>query len=168
MKLKVVPLMAACLILAACAAEGDDLRAWMAEEAKGMKGGIPPLPEMKTFPTVAYAQAEKVDPFRASRIRPEARVRVGTGPDMTRPREPLEAFPLESLQMVGTIMQDERAHALISVAGRVHQVAVGNYMGQNHGMVGMITQSEVTLTEIVEDINGDWVERTSRLRLQER
>jgi type IV pilus assembly protein PilP len=161
-------LLLAPLLLVACADEGDDLRAWMAHEARGMVDRIEPLPDLKTFPTVSYSQGEEVDPFRASRIAPEARARMGQGPDMARPREPLEGFPLESLSMVGTLMQEERKHALIRVDGRIHQVAAGNYMGQDHGMITQVTEGAILLTEIVEDINGDWTERSSRLLLQER
>ena len=57
---------------------------------------------------------------------------------------------------------------MINASGRIHQLAVGNYMGQDHGMVTKITDGEVLVTEIVEDINGDWVERVSQLRLQGR
>lgn len=166
--MKPLVLILACGVLAGCAEEGDDLRAWMAQEARGMVGRIEPLPEIKSFPTVAYTQGEQIDPFRAKRIAPESRVRVGQGPDMTRPREPLESYPLESLKMVGTLMQEERQHALISVDGRIHQVAAGNYMGQDHGMITQVTEQAIVLTEIVEDINGDWTERDSRLLLQER
>lgn len=157
------------LWLAGCAAEQDDLRAWMAgETAKGVRARLDPLPELRHFPAVEYEQGAEVDPFRAARISPETRMRVGGGPDMSRPREPLESFPLESMDMVGTLMQDQRTHALVDVGGRIHQVAVGNYLGQDHGLIASITESEITLTEIVEDINGDWVERTSRVMLRER
>lgn len=159
----------AAFLLAACAPEQDDLNAWMAQETvRGVGVRIPPLPEIRDFPQVLYRQGEQLDPFRSARIRPETRMRVGGGPDMTRPREPLESFPLESLTMVGTMVQKQRVHALVLVDGRVHQVAVGNYLGQDHGVINAINESEISLTEIVEDINGDWVERTSRLMLQER
>jgi type IV pilus assembly protein PilP len=168
MKISLVPVLALSLVLAGCADDGDDLRAWMKKEASGMAGKIQPLPEIKPFPVVNYVPGEQLDPFDTARIRPDLKARSGDGPDMTRPREPLEAFPLESMRMVGTLIQNDRSHALISVSGRVNQVAVGNYLGQDHGMVTRITESEVTLNEIVEDINGDWVERTSRMLLQER
>lgn len=168
MKISLVPVLALGLLLSGCADDGDDLRAWMQQEASGMAGKIPPLPEIKPAPVVNYTNDGGLDPFHSARIRPELKPRSGDGPDMARPREPLEAFPLESMRMVGTLIQSDRSHALISVSGRVHQVAVGNYLGQDHGMVTKITDAEVTLNEIVEDINGDWVERTSRMLLQER
>jgi type IV pilus assembly protein PilP len=87
---------------------------------------------------------------------------------MDRRREPLESYPLESLHMVGVLMQGATIHALISVNNALHQVKVGNYMGQNFGVVTSITEHEVVLRELVEDAYGDWVERTSTLTLQER
>lgn len=168
MKIARYPLIALCLLAAGCADEGDDLRAWMNDEASRMVGRIAPLPEIKPFETVRYEQSGQVDPFQSSRVQPELKSKTAGGPDMNRPREPLEAFPLESMAMVGTLIQSQRVHALVSVSGRVHQVAVGNYMGQDHGMITAITESEITLNEIVEDLHGDWVERTSRMLLQER
>ena len=168
MKIARFPLIVLLLLAAGCAEEGDDLRAWMNDEASRMVGRIAPLPELKPFDAVRYEQGGVVDPFQVSRVQPDMKTKTAGGPDMSRPREPLEAFPLESLAMVGTLFQGSRAHALVSVSGRVHQVAVGNYMGQDHGMITGITESEITLNEIVEDMQGDWVERTSRLLLQER
>jgi len=168
MKMSRAALLSFCVLLAGCADEGDDLRAWMKQEASTMVGRIAPLPELKSFPVVRYEHADAIDPFATSRIRPELKAQKGDGPDMSRPREPLEAFPLESLNLVGTIRQDGRFHGLVAAAGRIHQVAVGNYMGQDHGMITSISETEITLNEIVEDMNGDWVERTSRVLLRER
>ncbi|MBW7859883.1 MAG: pilus assembly protein PilP [Rhodocyclaceae bacterium] len=156
-----------CCTLAACSADNEDIQSWMAEQERGMTGGIRPLPEMKTFPSVAYDAESSVDPFSTSRIEPAARAQTVGGPDLNRRREPLEAYPLESLSMVGVLMQGEIVQALISVDKVLHQVRVGNYMGLDHGVVTGITETEVTLKELVEDINGDWVERTSSLLLQE-
>lgn len=155
------------LALVACKSEQDDLRTWMAQQERGLKGNVKPLPEIKPFPAVAYGAEGLVEPFAGSRIEPEPRSSVG-GPDMNRPREPLEAYPLESLGMVGVLMQDTRIHGLVKVDQALYQVRVGNYMGQNHGVVTEIGDAEITIRELVEDINGDWVERTSRLLLQER
>jgi len=152
---------------AGCAPQGDDLDAWMAEQERHLVGSVDPLPEMSVFPIVAYQAEGELDPFRSARIEPDSAGSGAGAPDMTRPREPLEQYPLESLDMVGVLMQGERIHALIKVDGALHQVRVGNYMGQNHGLVTRITETQVTLNEIVEDAGGEWVERTSRLLLQE-
>ena len=88
-------------------------------------------------------------------------------PDLDRRKEPLEAFPLESLKMVGVLQKDKMIHAIIQAGKAVHQVKIGNYMGQNFGIITNITESEIQLRELVQDAVGDWVERTSSLQLQE-
>ena len=157
------------LALVGCAPEQDDIKRWMAQQEKGMVGGVKPLPEIKPFPVVAYSGEALASPFDSSRIAPEPNpdVEIKGGPDLTRPKEPLEAYPLESLNMVGVLMQGDVRHALVKVDNTLHQIRVGNYMGQNYGLVTEVQETEVTLLELVEDMNGDWVERTSKLLLQE-
>jgi type IV pilus assembly protein PilP len=157
-------------LLVGCTGGGqEDLQAWMNEQAKGMRGGVQKLPEIKPFPVVAYAGEQVDDPFRKGRMEPERRAGGSSlQPDMDRRREPLESFPLESLRMVGVLMQGPNTHALVRADKTLHQVKVGNYMGQNFGVVTGITESEVKLRELVEDAYGDWVERNSTLTLQER
>lgn len=155
------------LALVACSSEQEDIQSWMRDQEKGMTGTVKPLPEMKPFPVVKYDTEGGFDPFAGSRIEPETKTTTRGGPDLDRRREPLEAFPLESLQLVGVMMQDKKVHALVRADKNLFQVRVGNYMGQNFGMVTGISETEVTLKELVEDLNGDWVERTSKLLLQE-
>lgn len=163
-------LLVCCTILAGCANDQEDIQAWMAEQASGMRGAVKPLPEIKPFPVVDYAVSELVDPFRGARIEPERKASGGGGlrPDTDRRREPLEAYPLETLRMVGVLTQGKASHALIQADQSLYQIRVGNYMGQDYGVVTAITDSAVSLRELVEDVNGDWVERTSSLQLQER
>ena len=89
-------------------------------------------------------------------------------PDLTRRKEPLEAFPLESLAMVGTLERDKTIFALVRTPERdVYQVRPGNYVGQNFGVVTGIAEGEVKLKELVQDGAGDWTERSSTLQLQQ-
>lgn len=163
-------ILGACVLLAGCAGGSeDDLQAWMDEQAKTMRGAVRALPELKPFPVVAYAGTQGDDPYRSARMEPERRASAGAlRPDMDRRREPLESYPLESMQMVGILMQGRNTHALIKANNALHQVKVGNYMGQNFGVVTQITENQVTLRELVEDLYGDWVERITPLTLQER
>lgn len=160
-------ILASALVLAACSGDQEDIQGWMTEQEKGMTGTIKPLPEMKPAPVVKYQAEGASDPFVVSRIEPETKTTRRGGPDLDRRREPLEAYPLESLQLVGVITQNRKVHALVRADQNLHQVKVGNYMGQNFGLVTAISESEVTLKELVEDMNGDWVERISTLLLQE-
>lgn len=87
---------------------------------------------------------------------------------MNRRREPLEAYPLESLQMVGSISKQGNTIAIIKADKTTYYVRTGNYMGQNFGVITTVTEGDVTVKELVQDSTGDWIERTSSLQLQER
>ncbi len=89
-------------------------------------------------------------------------------PDRNRNREELEAHPLDSLRMVGTIEKDGGTWAIISASdGTIHRVQEGNYMGQNHGQILSIDEFSVVLREIVPDGLGGWREREASLVLPE-
>jgi len=156
------------LLLVACSSEQEDLKAWMAREEAGMKGQVKPLPEIKPFPQVdydAYSLMAPFDPEKFVAAEPPPRA-AGIRPNTERQREPLEAFPLESIKMVGVLMKHGVNDALVDANGAIYQVRTGNYMGQNFGVVTHISETEIKLKELVEDLNGDWVERTTELFLQ--
>jgi type IV pilus assembly protein PilP len=168
--MKRLPLLFCCACLAACSSEDshDDLTQWMNSASVGLKGKVLPLPEVKPYEPVAYDVAGLVDPFKLSRVIPE-RVRSSGGkmPDRDRQREPLEAYPLESLKYVGVMTtQEAESTAIIRVDSSLYQVKQGNYLGQNFGVITDINESEVILKELVQDAAGDWVERISSLQLQ--
>lgn len=156
------------LSLIACSGnEGDDLDKFMRDAGNNMQPKINPLPEVKPYLALQYnADGTLSDPFRARK----AANRTGAlQPNLNRPKEAMEAYPLESLKYVGLISKSKLTFALIKTPDNsVQQVKVGNYVGQNFGMVTKISDSEVALKEIVQDdLSGDWVERTSSLPLQE-
>lgn len=160
--------------LSACGGgEHEDVKLWMAEVSKDLKGGVPPLPELKPFPVIAYEAAGEADPYSAARLEPERASGGGKyAPDFDRPREQLESFPLESMRFIGVVTKNKSGgrHALIQVEGVVYQVGKGNYMGLNFGRIVDITDNEVVLKEIVQDPSGqtaDWVERPTTLQLLE-
>lgn len=159
----------ASVALVACSGgDNEDLRQWMNEVSKDVKGNIPPLPQVKPYEPVPYDAGNLIDPFKPTKIGPEQRKGGGGGlqPDMDRPREPLESYPLESLKYVGVMSRKKVSFAIILVDGALYQVRVGNYMGQNFGVITKITDSELTLKELIQDSAGDWVERESSLLLQ--
>lgn len=166
-----VVLIGMCLLLAACSGdEHEDLRQWMADETKDIRGRIPPLPEVKPYEPVPYDAGNLLDPFRSAKIEPEHRKSGGGGmqPDFNRHKEPLESFPLESLKYVGVLLKAKASYAIIQADGALHQVKLGNYMGQNFGVITKISESEVALRELIQDPGGEWVERVSALQLQEK
>ena len=167
--MRAIAVVAACMTLAACSGgENEDLRQWMDETSKGLKGGIPPLPEVKSYEPVPYDVGNLLDPFKPAKIGPEQKKSGGGGlqPDLNRNREPLESYPLESLKYVGVITKVKVSYAIVLADGSLYQVRVGHYMGQNFGVITKISEEEVVLKELVQDSAGDWVERESTLLLQ--
>jgi len=159
----------ASIALAACSgSDNEDLRQWMDGVSKDIKGTIPPLPQVKPYEPEAYDAGNLLDPFKPAKIGAEQKKSGGGGlqPDMDRPREPLEAYPQESLKYVGVMTRKKNSFAIIQVDGSLYQVRVGNYMGQNFGVITKISESEVTLKELIQDSAGDWVEKESTLVLQ--
>jgi type IV pilus assembly protein PilP len=156
------------LLLAACGGEShQDLRAWMQEQGKGVRGKLDPLPQVKPYEPFTYNAFDLPDPFKPRKIEP---IKSGgsLAPDLNRRKEPLEAFPLESLQMVGTLQRGKTTFALVRTTDKdIYQVHVGNYLGQNFGVVTGITDNEIRLKELVQDGSGDWTERSSTLQLAE-
>jgi len=162
-------LLASFSLMACGGEEHQDLRQWMKESTKDFKGKIPPLPEVKNFPVAAYDTADLLDPYNPSKIEPERKAGGGgIKPDLDRRKEPLEAYPLESLKMVGTLIKGKMVHALVQADKTLHQVKIGNYMGQNFGIIIDVSDSEIKLKELVPDSLGDYAERTSTLQLQEK
>ena len=144
----------------------DDLHRFVAETGKDMQGKIDPLPEVKPYEPFSYSAFDLPDPFKPRKLSTGGG--GGMQPDLTRPKEPLEAFSLETLKMVGVLSQKGVIQAVIKTPDNaVYHVKKGNYIGQNFGLITQISDSEVTLREIVQDSAGDWSERTSALILQE-
>lgn len=166
---KLAVMMASLGLLACSGSDHQDLRQWMVEVSKDMKGSVPPLPVVTPYEPVPYDAGNLIDPFKPAKIDPEQKPGGGGGkrPDYDRPREPLESYPLESLKYVGVFVKNKTGHAIIQVDGSLFQVKVGNYMGQNFGVITKVSDTEVSLRELVQDSAGDWAERSSTLLLQE-
>jgi len=166
------------LVLTGCGSSSeDDLRAWMLEQRNQMRPRITPIPAPKQFKPESYAEAGMVDPFSkeklTSALKRDSVQRTSTTsalitPELARRKEALEAFPLDTMVMVGTLIQQGRPAALIRVENLLYQVRVGNYLGMNYGRVTKISETELTLREIVQDAVGEWIERPATLQLQEK
>lgn len=157
-----------CLALGACGGSSHpDLDAWMKEQGKTAKGKLDPLPQIKPYDPFTYNAFDLPDPFKPRKIEP-TKGSSKLAPDFTRRREPLEAFPLESLTMVGTLAKAKTTYALVRTPERdVYQVRTGNYLGQNYGVIVEIGDSDLKLKELLQDGAGDWTERSSSLQLQQ-
>jgi len=166
-------LLACVALLAGCEGEQySDLRKELNEMTKDLRGRVDPLPQVRPYEPVPYQAENEVDPFRPDRI--EVAAAAGTGPaasgkqpDLDRPKEPLEAFPLESIQMVGSLTQGAETHGLVKAGPNLYRVRKGNYMGQNFGVITGIDEVQISLNELIQEGSGEWIERASALQLQE-
>lgn len=165
------------LVMAACGdGANEDIKKWMAEASKDMRGKVEKIDEPKKFQPFKYESDKLVDPFNASKVtamadagkQPGARNAGGPRPDLSRPKEILEAFSIENLRMVGAMQQKGVAYAIIKADTGLHRVRVGNYIGQNFGKITRITETEVMVQEMIEDGSGEYVYRDSTLVLQEK
>ncbi|MBE9607891.1 pilus assembly protein PilP [Chitinilyticum litopenaei] len=158
------------LFLSGCFFGGDedDLRAWMKEQEAGMRGKVDPLPEVKPYEPFVYAAFDLVEPYSLKKMELARQKAGGPRPDQNRPKEYLENFDLEKLRMVGTMQRGRLIQALIKTpSGELYRVSPGSFMGQNFGRVTKVSETEVTLIELVGDSSGDWKEQTTTLPLDE-
>ena len=164
------------VLLSGCtSSDEDELRSWMAQERANAKPRITPLEEPKPFKPQAYTAGDGMDPFNPLKLiqvlrKESAQTSASTdllAPELNRRKEPLEAEPLDTMTMVGSLDKKGVPTALLRVGTLLYQVRVGNYLGQNYGKITKITENSIQLREIVQDGGGDWIERTSTLELQE-
>lgn len=155
--------------------EQEDLQRWMAEQRAQVKPSVPPITEPKKFTPQAYSESAAFDPFNMQKLtqalRRDSAQPSSSGliaPELARRKEALEAFPLDSMAMVGSLSRNGQPVALISVDKLLYQVRVGNYLGLNYGLITRISETELGLREIVQDAAGEWIERVATLQLQER
>ena len=155
-------------LLSACGGDqGDDLDKFMASAANDMGKSVEPLPEVLPYSPLQYnADGTLSDPFKA---RKAANKSGALQPNTNRPKEALEAFPLESLKYVGSLSKNKSTYALIKTPeNTIQQVKTGNYIGPNFGLVTQINDSDIVVKEIIQDdLTGDWVERNASINLQE-
>ena len=156
------------VLLTACGGEPyEDLKQFVTDSDSLPRGRIEPLPEVKPYEPVAYNAFDLSDPFRPRKVE-QAKGGGGLAPDLNRRKEALEAYPLDNLRMVGTLEQGRGIFALVRTPDNtLYRVRQGNYIGQNFGFITQITDSSVSLKEIVQDGTGDWNERVSTLQLLE-
>jgi type IV pilus assembly protein PilP len=168
---RAAPMLAA-LLLAACS-ERDvrEVNTWMAQVKQQTKVAVPPLTEPKTFVPFVYASNGAVDPFSADKLLSELAkdVKQGKGikPDADRRKDVLEGFPLDTMKMVGTIQDKTAMYALLQIDKVHYRARAGEHIGTDYGLVTSVTASAVNIKETVQDASGDWVERISKLELQE-
>lgn len=162
-----------CLSLAACGSSGiEDIQQFVENSGQGLRGKAESLPEVKPYEPFTYNAFDLPDPFRPRKLdTPKPTHSGGIQPDVERRKEPLEGYPLESLRMVGFLQKEKLNYALIVTPERdLHQVKVGNYLGQNYGIVTDVVirdvgDAEIKVTELYQEDSGNWVEKPTSIRL---
>lgn len=157
-------------LLSACGSGMGDLEQFVAATKARKSTQIPPIPQIKQYEAFSYVPGTRRDPFV-----PQEPVRQSSGfaasskglhPDLHRNKEPLEEYPLDSLSMVGTINFNDKIYALVKAPDNViHRVTLGDHMGQNYGAITRITETEITLAEIIPDGFGGWTQRPASIAL---
>jgi type IV pilus assembly protein PilP len=156
-----------------CTGEQEELAQWMDQQKREVKPNVPPLSPPKKFNPQAYVVLASVEPFSTQKLsvalKQEARQPNSLlAAEINRRREPLEAYPLDSMTMVGSVVRTGHPYALLKVDNLLYQVKQGDYLGQNYGRITKISETDVSLREIVQDAAGEWIERVSALQLQEK
>jgi type IV pilus assembly protein PilP len=169
-------LLAVAFGVSGCGSAGEDeLQEWMKEQRNAAKPRIEPLPEPSKFSPQAYNQTGEIEPFSNQKLTQALRRDSNQtssnaaliAPELSRRKEPLEALPLDSISMVGSLLKQGSPVALVKVDNLIYQVRVGNHLGQNYGLVTKVTETNISLREIVQDAAGEWIERTAALQLLE-
>lgn len=167
------PLPLALALLTGCSPDHEELRSWMEQQRREAKPNVKPLQPPKKFDPQPYSASLAVEPFSNQKlsvaIKQEAKQPNSLlAAEMNRRKEPLEAYPLDSMTMVGSVNKQGQPYALLRVDNLLYQVKVGDYLGQNYGRIMKIGETEIVLRELVMDSGGEMIERPATLQLQEK
>ncbi|MBC8057243.1 MAG: pilus assembly protein PilP, partial [Rhizobiales bacterium] len=147
---------AAAFALTACGGEQQELTQWMDQQRREVKPSVQPLSPPKKFTPQPYLAMSGVEPFSNQKLtvalKQEAKQPNSLlSAEINRRKEPLEAYPLDSMSMVGSVTKSGRPYALLRVDNLLYQVKQGDYLGQNYGKIMKISETGVSLREIVQD-----------------
>ncbi len=162
------------MLVTGCAADFDELQGWIDNERRAVQPRVRALQPPRPFNPEAYESSQAVEPFSTQKLSVAARQESTTQPnsaiaaELNRRKDPLEAFPLDTMVMVGSLARQGRAVALLRVDSLLYMVKPGDYLGQNYGRVTKVDEARVEIRELVQDATGEWVTRTAVLHLQEK
>ena len=151
--------------------EFDDLETYVAQVKLKKADSIEPLPVIKAYESFTY-EAEGLrnpfEPVKEPQLAADIEEGVGPGPDLVRDKEELEAYPLDTLRMVGTLEKGGELWGLVRANdGVIHRVQPGNYLGQNFGKISEISDVQINVDEFIATAAGRWRERQASLALAE-
>lgn len=150
------------LVLTACGSGMEDLDQYIASVKEKPGGRIEPLPQIKPYETFDYSVEGKRSPFVRERSGDESNMAKGPLPIKNRNKEYLEQFPLDTLNMVGTLESAGKIYGLVQTNdGLVHRVLPGNYVGQNDGRVVTVTDGRIEVEELVSNGIGNFFKRSA-------
>lgn len=161
------------MLLVGCGDQNfSDLEQYIAQVNARPKGPIEQLPVMKTVESFVFKPEGLRDPFQPLQPAEQEEAEIakinGIKPDINRRKEELEAYPLDGLKMVGTVVMNTNLWGLVKASdGTIHRVQVGNYMGKNYGKIIRIVTDKIEIMEIVPDKPGSWREQQASLALAE-
>ena len=113
--------------------DAPNLEKWTADVRARPAPPLDPLPVMQQFETFEYTAQTMRDPFSDAWSNADS---GGLRPDPNRRKETLEQYPLDSLDMVGTIGGGGNLIALVMAPDKVtYRVRPGAYLGQSDGPV---------------------------------
>ncbi len=149
-----------------------DLRRYTENAYKDHVPFVEPLPPPIPYTVFPYTASELPDPFDKMNLKQqkieEQLTGTGPGPDPTRRKEPLEQFPLDALNMVGTLEQKNVIWAIIQAPDlSVHRVEIGNFLGQNHGEIIGVNEGSIEIEELVQNAVGRWIVQSAGMTLAE-
>lgn len=155
------------LLLTGCSSRLDVVNEQMQQIRSQPPQPVPPAPVFLPVPSFAYAAQQLRSPFMPPSLAMELRVAAGRQimPDLSRPPQYLEQFPIESLVMKGTLRRSNGTlYGLIQAPeGGVLRVEKGNYLGKNYGRIIDISPSQISIIEIVPNGRDGFVERPRNL-----
>ncbi|TDR22442.1 pilus assembly protein PilP [Marinicella litoralis] len=174
--MKAIYLLSLVMLLGGCNNGLEDINEFMERHKNIPVPQIDPLPQLKPHEVFEYNANGFRDPFSndleeqddSESNETSSFAETGKGPDLTRRKEFLESYPLDSLLMVGTYEQEGNYWGLVvDPDGTIHRVSVGHYLGHNHGVVSEIYENEIKIIEWLNDGLGAWREREAAMALKE-
>lgn len=168
MKLKLLTMtIMGTLLLTGCSSRLDVVNEQMQQIRNQPPQPVPPAPVFLPVPSFAYSAQQLRSPFMPPSLAMELTVAAGHQimPDLSRPPQYLEQFPIEALIMKGTLKRANGSlYGLIQAPeGGVVRVEKGNYLGKNYGRIVDITPSQISVIEVVPNGRDGFVERPRNL-----
>lgn len=164
--------LAAMAFLGGCGSHEEELQTWMDAERNQHPPMVQPIQAPQQFHPEPYDSVSVVDPFNQQKLvvvlnKESSQLNPLCAAEMNRRKDPLEAFPLDGIKMVGSVSRKGTLFGLLKVDSLLYQVKVGDYMGLNYGKIMKITETDITVREIVQELDGECTERATSLQLQE-